>query len=86
MSISTSEELEPRREAAPIEDLLHKDQNVLVQVAKESLGTKGARITSFISLPGRLSRLHAAGAPHRRLAPHPRRPRARAPARGAALR
>ncbi len=45
---------EPRREAtAPIEDLLRKSQVVLVQVSKESLGTKGARITSFISLPGR---------------------------------
>jgi ribonuclease G len=47
------EELEPRRETGPIEDLLHKGQTVLVQVSKESLGTKGARITSFISLPGR---------------------------------
>jgi ribonuclease G len=47
------EELAPRRDATPIEDLLHKGQNVLVQVAKESLGTKGARITSFVSLPGR---------------------------------
>src|SRR5438445_11677042 len=47
------EELEPRRETVPIEELLRKDQNVLVQVSKESLGTKGARITSFISLPGR---------------------------------
>src|SRR5438445_9914503 len=47
------EELEPRRDAVPIEQLLRKDQNVLVQVSKESLGTKGARITSFISLPGR---------------------------------
>jgi ribonuclease G len=47
------EELEPRRETAPIEDLLHKGQTVLVQVSKESLGTKGARVTSFISLPGR---------------------------------
>src|SRR5437899_4695995 len=33
--------------------MLHKGQTVLVQVSKESLGTKGARITSFISLPGR---------------------------------
>jgi ribonuclease G len=47
------EELEPRRETAPIEELVHKSQTVLVQVSKESLGTKGARITSFISLPGR---------------------------------
>jgi ribonuclease G len=47
------EELAPRRAATPIEELLHKGQNVLVQVSKESLGTKGARITSFVSLPGR---------------------------------
>jgi ribonuclease G len=38
---------------APIEELLHKGQEVLVQVSKESLGTKGARVTSFVSLPGR---------------------------------
>src|SRR5205823_12556700 len=33
--------------------MLRKGQAVLVQVSKEPLGTKGARITSFISLPGR---------------------------------
>jgi ribonuclease G len=33
--------------------MLHRGEKVLVQVSKESLGTKGARITSFISLPGR---------------------------------
>jgi hypothetical protein len=44
----------PRREAvAPIEQMLSRGQEVLVQVSKESLGTKGARVTSFISLPGR---------------------------------
>jgi ribonuclease G len=47
------EELAPRRDGTPIEELLQKGQNVLVQVSKESLGTKGARITSFVSLPGR---------------------------------
>ncbi|PYM90250.1 MAG: Rne/Rng family ribonuclease [Candidatus Rokuibacteriota bacterium] len=48
------EELAQRREPSPpIEEMLHKGQTVLVQVSKESLGTKGARITSFISLPGR---------------------------------
>jgi ribonuclease G len=47
-------EEEPRREATgPIENMLSRNQTVLVQVSKESLGTKGARITSFISLPGR---------------------------------
>ena len=44
----------PRREAtAPIEDLLRKGQTILVQVSKEPLGSKGARVTSFISIPGR---------------------------------
>ena len=38
---------------APIEEMLRKSQEILVQVSKESLGTKGARITSFISIPGR---------------------------------
>jgi ribonuclease G len=45
---------EPRREGTPpIEELLTRGQDVLVQVSKESLGTKGARVTSFVSLPGR---------------------------------
>ena len=37
-----------------IDELLKEGQEVLVQVAKEPLGTKGARITSYVSLPGRL--------------------------------
>jgi ribonuclease G len=36
-----------------IEDRLQEGQEVLVQVAKEPLGSKGARITTHISLPGR---------------------------------
>lgn len=36
-----------------IDELLKEGQEVLVQVAKEPLGTKGARITSYVSLPGR---------------------------------
>ncbi|HDZ90901.1 MAG: Rne/Rng family ribonuclease [Deltaproteobacteria bacterium] len=36
-----------------IEDLLHEGQHIMVQVAKEPLGSKGARLTSHISLPGR---------------------------------
>ena len=56
IEIADGEEARPereRRELTPIEDVLRKGQEILVQVAKESLGTKGARITSFISLPGR---------------------------------
>jgi len=36
-----------------IEDLLREGQDIMVQVAKEPIGTKGARITSHISLAGR---------------------------------
>jgi ribonuclease G len=36
-----------------IEELVRDNQEVLVQVAKEPIGSKGARITTHISLPGR---------------------------------
>jgi len=42
-----------RDSTAKIEDLLKQGQEVLVQVVKEPLGTKGARITSHVSMPGR---------------------------------
>jgi ribonuclease G len=44
---------EQRAPLPPIEDLLQEGQEILVQVAKEPIGTKGARITSHVSLPGR---------------------------------
>jgi ribonuclease G len=51
------EDDEPREETrsgrAQIQDLLKEGQEVLVQVAKDPMGTKGARITSYVSLPGR---------------------------------
>ena len=37
----------------PIEDLLKEGQEIMVHVAKSPIGTKGARVTSHISLPGR---------------------------------
>jgi ribonuclease G len=45
----------PERQPAVgrIEDLLKEGQEIVVQVVKEPLGTKGARITSHLSLPGR---------------------------------
>jgi ribonuclease G len=49
-------ERRPRERQPPtakIEDLLKEGQEVVVQVVKEPLGTKGARITSHLSLPGR---------------------------------
>jgi len=45
-----------RTEKAPepkIEDLLKEGQEIIVQVAKEPLGTKGARLTSHATMPGR---------------------------------
>jgi ribonuclease G len=45
----------PERGGAPtISDLLHEGQEILVQIAKEPIAKKGARITSHIALPGRL--------------------------------
>jgi ribonuclease G len=38
---------------APIQDLLQKGQEILVQVTKEPIGSKGPRVTTQISLPGR---------------------------------
>lgn len=36
-----------------IQDVLKEGQEVMLQAAKEPIGTKGARVTSYISLPGR---------------------------------
>lgn len=44
----------PDGAAAPnIKDLLEPGQELIVQIAKEPLGKKGARITSHVALPGR---------------------------------
>src|SRR5580765_2753280 len=45
-----------RRRRGPvlkIEDHLKKGQEVMVQITKESIGTKGPRVTQQVSLPGR---------------------------------
>ena len=41
------------KQRAQIQDLLKEGDEVLVQVVKDPIGTKGARITCHISLPGR---------------------------------
>ena len=41
------------RNPPKIETVLREGQDVVVQIAKEPIGTKGARITSNISIPGR---------------------------------
>jgi ribonuclease G len=38
---------------APIEDILREGEEILVQVSKDPIGAKGARVTSYITLPGR---------------------------------
>src|SRR4051812_25643786 len=42
-----------RRALPPIQDIVKKGQDLLVQVSKEPIGTKGPRVTAHISLPGR---------------------------------
>jgi ribonuclease G len=44
---------QPQRSRLPIEQQLRRGQEIIVQIAKEPMGTKGARLTSSISLPGR---------------------------------
>jgi len=51
--VRADEATQERPPLPPIEELLQEGQELLVQVAKEPIGTKGARITSHISLPGR---------------------------------
>jgi len=43
----------PRPGQPAIQDLLTEGQEIVVQVAKDPIGTKGARVTTHITLPGR---------------------------------
>lgn len=36
-----------------IENIINEGQDIMIQVAKSPIGTKGSRVTSYISLPGR---------------------------------
>src|SRR5215213_9379812 len=44
---------QPHRPEASIADLLREGQEIVVQVSKDTIAGKGARITSHITLPGR---------------------------------
>src|SRR5206468_4185981 len=46
-------ELEGKRHGKRIQDLLSRGQEILVQAVKDPMKTKGARLTTEISLPGR---------------------------------
>jgi len=43
----------PRRNRPPIQNCLRRGQEIIVQVIKEGVGTKGPTLSSYISLPGR---------------------------------
>ena len=43
----------PRRDRPPIQKCLRRGQEVLVQVLKEGIGSKGPTLTSYLSIPGR---------------------------------
>ncbi len=45
----------PKSKRGPqvIEELLKEGQEIMVQVSKEPIGTKGPRVTTYVSLPGR---------------------------------
>ena len=52
--VARPEPVRSEKSATPsISDLLREGQEIIVQIAKEPLGQKGARITSHIALPGR---------------------------------
>ena len=46
-------ELEGKRHGKRIQELISRGEEVLVQAVKDPMGTKGARLTTEISLPGR---------------------------------
>ncbi len=43
----------PRRERPPIQQALKRGQEIIVQVLKDGVGTKGPALTSYLSIPGR---------------------------------
>ncbi len=47
------DELPDNVKRAPISKLVHRGQRVMVQIVKEPIGSKGARVTRSVTLPGR---------------------------------
>ncbi len=43
----------PRRDRPPIQKCLRRGQEVIVQIIKEGIGTKGPTLTTYVSIPGR---------------------------------
>jgi len=44
----------PHRDRPPIQECLHRGQEVVVQMTKEGIGTKGPTLTTYLSIPGRM--------------------------------
>jgi len=44
---------EPVRQIPPIQELVREGENVYVQVLKDPIGSKGARLTTELSMPSR---------------------------------
>ena len=42
-----------RRDRPPIQECLRRGQEVIVQITKEGIGTKGPTLTTYLSIPGR---------------------------------
>ncbi len=51
--VKMSETNNKRPQAPSITDVLHEGKTILVQVIKDPLGTKGARLTTYITIPSR---------------------------------
>ena len=49
----------PRRARPPIQDCLKRGQELIVQVIKAGIGTKGPTLTTYLSIPGRFVVLFA---------------------------
>jgi len=45
---------QPRRDRPPIQHFLKRGQEVVVQLTKEGIGTKGPTLTTYLSIPGRM--------------------------------
>ncbi len=43
----------PRRNRPPIQECFRRGQEVMVQITKEGVGTKGPTLTTYLSIPGR---------------------------------
>lgn len=53
MMLDENEPQERQQPTASIEELIKEGQSLMIQVAKDPIGTKGARLTTHISLPAR---------------------------------